>query len=217
MKRTKVVLWGLVLGLTGLWLGAGALAGDKQKKGTGSKSGSASSELDILFRLAGRWSVEEQYPAAEGEEEGPKGKGAVILKKELGKRYLIGSYGTKSKDLGIEVKGHMIFTYVPDSGTDSYRFWWFDNYNNHLDFVGRVTNNNRALVFAREDTSTDPDNPITDRRTFTFKGEDEVVYTWEKSEGKKFREVMTATYTRKGKKSEPKQPTVAPKRVMRGI
>ncbi len=217
MKRTNVALWGLVLGLTGLWLGTVASAGDKPTKGAGSKSGSAAAELDILFRLAGRWKVAEQYPAGEGEKEGPKGKGDVLLKKELGKTYLIGSYGTKSKDLGIEVEGHMVFTYVPDSGTDSYRFWWFDNYGNHLDFVGHVTNNNRALVFTREDASADPDNPVTDRRTFTFKGEDEVVYTWEKGEGKKFREVMTATYTRKGKKSEPKQPTVVPKRAMRGI
>ncbi len=216
MKRTNVVLWGLVLGLTGLWLSTAALAGDKPKKGAGSKSGSASAELDVLFRLAGRWKVAEQYPAGEGEKEGSTGKGDVILKKELGKMYLIGTYGTKSKDLDIEVKGHMVFTYVPDSGTDSYRFWWFDNYLNQLEFVGHVTNNNRALVFTREDASSDPDNPITDRRTFTFKGEDEVVYTWEKGNGKKLREVMTATYTRKGKKTEPK-PAVAPKRVMRGF
>ena len=217
MKRTNVALWGLVLGLTGLWLGTAVLAGDKSKKGAGTKSGSASAELDILFRLAGRWKVAEQYPAAEGEEEGPKGKGDVILKKELGKTYLIGSYGTKCKDLSIEVKGHMIFTYVPDSGTDSYRFWWFDNYGKHLDFVGRVTGNNRALVFTREDTSADPDNPITDRRTFTFKGDDEVVYTWEKGSGKQFREIMTATYTRKGSKTEAKEVKLAPKRVMRGM
>jgi len=216
MKRTNVVLWGLVLGLAGLWLGTAALAGDKPKKGAGSKSDSASAELDILFRLAGRWKVAEQYPAGEGEEEGPTGKGDVILKKELGKTYLIGMYGTKSKDLGIEVKGHMVFTYVPDSGPDSYRFWWYDNYGKHLDFVGHVTTNNRALVFTREDASADSDNPITDRRTFTFKGEDEVVYTWENGNGKKFREVMTATYTRKGKKTESK-PAIAPKRVMRGM
>ena len=101
MKRTNVVLWGLVLGLTGLWLGTAASAADKPKKGAGSKSGSAASEFDILFRLAGRWKVAEQYPAGEGEEEGPTGKGDVILKKELGKTYLLGSYGTKSTDLGI--------------------------------------------------------------------------------------------------------------------
>ncbi len=237
MKRTNVVLWGLVLGLTGLWLGTAALAGDKQekgeqsesgsaaealtgdkpKKGAGSKSGSTSTELNILFRLAGRWKVEEQYPAAEGEEEGAKGKGAVILKKDLDKTYLIGDYGTKCKERGINVKGHMVFTYLPDSGTDSYRFWWFDNYLHQHEFVGHVTKNNRALVFTREDASTDPDNPITDRRTFTFKGEDEVLYKWEKGSGKQFREVMTATYTRRGKKTDAKDVKVAPKRVMRGM
>ncbi len=217
MKRTNVVLWGLVLGLTGLWLSAAVLAGDKPKKGAGSKSGSAATELDILFRLAGRWKVAEQYPAAEGEEKGPEGKGTVILKKALGKTYLIGTYGTKCKDLGTDVKGHMVFTYVPDSGTDSYRFWWFSNYGQQYEFVGHATNNNRALVFTREDASADPDKPITDRRTFTFKGEDEVVYTWEKGSGKKFREVMTATYTRKGSKTEAKDVKVAPKRVLRGM
>ncbi len=217
MKRTNVVLWGLVLGLTGLWLSAGALAGDKPKKGAGSKSGSASAELDILFRLAGRWKVAEQYPAAEGEEEGPKGKGDVILKKELGKTYLIGNYGTKCKELGIDVKGHMVFTYVPDSGTDSYRFWWFDNYGHQYEFVGHATSNNRALVFTREEPTADPDDPIIDRRTFTFKGEDEVVYTWEKGMGKNLKEKMTATDTRKGSKTESKDIKVAPKRVMRGM
>ena len=78
MKRTNVVLLGLVVALTGVWLSGAALAGDKSKKGAGSKSGSAAAELDILFRLAGRWKVAEEYPAAEGEEEGPKGKGAVF-------------------------------------------------------------------------------------------------------------------------------------------
>lgn len=217
MKRTNVMLWGLVLVLAGLGLNAGALAGDKTQKGTASKAGSTSAELDILFRLAGRWKVEEQYPAAEGEEEGPKGKGDVLLKTELDKTHLIGSYGTKCKELGTDVRGHMVFAHVPDSGSDSYRFWWFSNYGQHDEFVGRATNNNRALVFTREDASGDPDNPATDRRTFRFNGEDEVQYTWEKGSGKKYRTVMTATYTRKGKKSETQQPVIPKKRVMRGF
>lgn len=217
MKRTNVVLWGLVLGLTGLLLSTAALAGDKSKKGKGSKSVSAASELNILFRLAGRWKVAEEYPAAEGEKEGPKGKGTVILKKELGKTYLIGDYGTRCKDLGIEVKGHMVFTYVPDSGTDPYRFWWFDNYGHQYEFDGHATNNNRALVFTREDPSADPENPTIDRRTFTFSGEDEVVYIWEKGTGKNMTEKLKATYTRKGKKTEAKEVKIAPKRVMRGM
>ena len=217
MKRTNVVLWGLVLGLAGLCFSAGALAGDKAKKG--SKSGSASTELDILFRLAGRWKVVEQYPAAEGEEQGPKGKGTAILKKDLSKTYLIGSYATKCRgtDLNIDLKGHMVFTYVPDVGKDSYRFWWFDNYGHQHEFVGHATNNNRALVFTREEPTGDPDDPIIDRRTFTFNGEDEIVYTWEKGMGKNLTEKMTATYTRKGSRTESKEVKVAPKRVMRGM
>ncbi len=210
MKSAKSVLCGSALVLLGFGLTSLAFAGGKPGK---DQSGSTSKELDILFRLAGRWKVEEQYPAPEGESEGAKGKGDAILKKELAGTYLIGEYRSKSKEMGTDVEGHAVFTYDPDGGSEPYRYWWFDNYGNAYAFTGQFHNREKTLVFTREEIDAETNDSFTDRRTFKFKDPDTVVYTWEEGTGNKdYQLILTAIYTRKGKKSGVDKPKAAPKR-----
>ncbi len=210
MKSVKSVLCGSVFALVGSSFGVALLSGaepdgDARDRAT---RGSASGP-EILFRLVGRWKIEEAYPPMEGEKNGATGKGDAIFKKELDDTFLFGDYRSKSRALGTDVEGRAIFSFDPDAAGDPYGYWWFDNYGNAINFAGRFSTKDHALVFTREVTDSETNDKYIDRRTFKFASEDEVIFTWEEGTGRKdFELILTTTYTRKGKKEDNK-----PKRV----
>ena len=124
---------------------------------------------------------------------------------------MIGDYRSKSRALGIDVKGHAVFTYDPEAAGDPYGYWWFDNFGNRIKFAGRFSTKDNALVFTREVADSETNDKYIDRRTFKFASEDEVIFTWEEGTGRKdFELILTTTYTRKGKKEDNK-----PKRALK--
>ena len=185
----------------------------------GSKASDGSAkQIDVLMRLVGRWRIEEDYPPLEGQTGGAKGKGDAAFKKELDGKYVIGEYHSRSKELRTDVKGHAVFTYNPDGGSDPYEYWWFDNYGNTLHFSGRYSSRGDSLVFTREQTDPGTNTTIIDRRTFTFKTDGDVVFTWEEGTGKrKFELILTTTYTPRGKKSDDTKSKPPPRPVTRGM
>ena len=218
MKSTKSVLCGLVFALVGSSFGVALLSGaepdgDARDRATRGSAGGT----DILSRLVGRWKIVEAYPPMEGEKNGAAGKGEATFKKELDDTSLIGDYRSKSRALGTDVKGHTIFAFDPDASGDPYGYWWFDNYGNRIEFAGRFSTKDNALVFTREVTDSETNDKYIDRRTFKFASENEVIFTWEEGTGRKdFALILTTTYSRKGKKEDAKtKRAVKPKPVGR--
>lgn len=192
--------WRLVMVLLlGCGLTSAVRAGGKAGTAKDPRSGSSSKELDILFRLAGRWNLEEKYAKNEGTPKGGSGTGKADIKKKLGGRFLIGDYKTRSKDLNLVVDGMSVFTY--DSDEAVYRYWWFSNMNSQVqEFVGTYDSRSDALVFTRPSPGL-PEG-VTDRYSFKFKDEGTIVFKMEFGITPKRHElVLTTTYTSKSKKS----------------
>lgn len=206
MKSTRSVLWVLVFTLVGSSSGVALLSGAEPDGNARDRAtrGSAGGP-EILFRLVGRWKIVEAYPPMEGEKNGATGKGDAIFKKELDDTFLFGDYRSKSRALGTDVEGRAIFTFDPEAAGDPYAYWWFDNYGNSIQFAGRFSTKDNALVFTRQVTDSETNDKYIDRRTFKFASENEVIFTWEEGTGRKdFELILTTTYSRKGKKEDNK-------------
>lgn len=179
----------------------GAFAPDKPDDRPGASSGAgAAKEFEVLSKLEGKWKIDEEYPPNSDLPKGAQGKGEATLRLELGKKYLLGEYSSKCKEMGTDVDALAVFTY--DEQAAVYRHWWFDNYgNSYEEFLGKYDSKANALVFTREYTPPGATDKVTDRYTYTFKDEDTVVFKMEFSSGPgTFDLVLTTTYSRKGKK-----------------
>jgi len=164
----------------------------------------SNSGVDVLFKLAGRWKLEEEYPKGSGDDEAPKGKGDANYKKSLDNTFLIGDYKSKCKDLSFNVKGHAIFTY--DEDEETYRYWWFDNYGASMEFEGEYKSSGNTLIFTRESEGQDGETFI-DKHTFKFNQDGTVKFTIDSGKSdKKPSRMITTTYSKKGSKKNGDQP-----------
>lgn len=217
MKTSRYRFWLAMVLLLGCSLTSALLAGGKAGAAKDPADSSSSRELDILFRLAGRWKIEERYTKNQYTPDGGSGKGSATIKKSLGGNFLVGDYASRSRDLNQAVEGMSVFTYDPEEAV--YRYWWFSNNNSQVqEFVGSYDSKSNSLVFTRDLPASDSTETLTDRYTFKFKDEATIVFTMEFGITPKRHElILTTTYTSKNKKSgdDNKKPAVSPKRVGR--
>lgn len=216
MKTSRHCLWLAMVLLLGFALTSAVLAGGKAGAAKDPADSSSSEELDILFRLAGRWKIEERYTKNQYTPAGGSGKGSATIKKSLGGKFLVGDYASRSRDLNQTVEGMSVFTYDPEEAV--YRYWWFSNNNSQVqEFVGSYDSKSNSLVFTRDLPASDSTDTLTDRYTFKFKDEATIVFKMEFGiTPKKHELILTTTYTSKKKSGEDKKKQqVAPKRVGR--
>jgi len=205
MRAAQAIICSMASVVVVAWALAGA-HGSKtcaaaDEPGTTASNPGVSKELDILFRLAGRWRIEEDYPPTDKLPEGAKGKGTAEFKRSLEDSCIIGDYKSRSREMDTDVEGHAIFGY--DTRGGEYRYWWFDNYGNANSFTGKFNPRKNALIFTRK-FSDDPQDATMERHTFAFDKQDTVVFTMEfGTEPSDYDVMLTTTYLRKSKKATP--------------
>lgn len=213
MKTSRCWLWVVMVLLLGCGLTSVVLAGGKAAAKDPATS-SFSKEWDILFRLAGKWKIEESYTKNQWTPDGGSGTGTVDIKKRLGGTILVGDYKNRSKDPDLVVEGMSVFTYDPEDKV--YRYWWFSSRKSAVEeFVGRYDSKSNSLVFTRPSPGL-PEG-VTDRYIFKFKNERTIVSKMEFGvKPKKYELILTTTYTSKKKRGDDlKKPAVSAKRASR--
>ncbi len=184
-----------------------ALGKDASDK-TGKETSDSIAEYAVLFKLDGNWKVEENYPPRPNVKSNSVGTGNALFKKKIKDTFLIGDYLTKCKDLDYEVEAHIVMTY--DSVSQKFRYWWFDNWGNALEFNGKYDKNANTLIFTNRTLDPDTKEISLVRHTYTFKSDDEIVLKVEIGNEDKLDSKVTITFSKKGsatKKEDDKSPT----------
>ncbi len=154
-------------------------------------------KLELLFKLAGKWKIEEEYPASEGLPQGATGKGEAVLKQALEGTALIGDYRSRSKTMDTDVSAHAVWTY--DAANDQYAYFWFDNYGHAYRFIGQYQGRDKSFVFSRAESSDATSGTMSERHTYRIEDDDHLVFTMEFQTGPNAYELaLTTHYTRKG-------------------
>lgn len=161
----------------------------------------ASAAMERLFQLVGKWKVDEVY-AQDDQGNRPTGKGDASFRKELDDTMVVGEYKTKSRDMGSDVEGILMFSFDPKR--NQYRHWWFDNYGNFYDqFAAEYSTSSQELRFI-QDTYDDHGKPKGKAQfTYRFLGNGDIAFSMAFGDSPSSLEtLMEATFSPRGRKDD---------------